>query len=501
MKWKCCLLFFLALTNLVKAQFGSLDNTFGTNGIVVNDEPQGSANAVSIQKDGKIVVAGNLNSGVGVIRYNTDGTFDHMFGSNGTIINSTGSFTSGANAIAIQPDNKIVIAGYSQNNGDYDDFLIIRYNPDGSPDKTFGTNGGILIKSISPFDDYANAIAVQKDGKIVVAGNAFINHNACIAVVRFNPDGSLDDLFGNGGIVITTELNYCFAYALTILPDNKIVIAGSEDFGFLVVRYNSNGEQDNTFGINGIVLTHIDQYDKATAISIQPNGKIIVAGNSGYAPNISIARYNDDGTLDTSFGKNGITTTSIKKSNIANAIIVQKDGKIVVAGTFGNQPDVNNSSIVLRYNPDGTQDSYFGDNGLFTTYIKDRSYGYALAIQSDEKIVVAGCSVISNPNYSWLDSNHFFVARYENNYTGINESKKWDTYSIYPNPTKSQLTIENTRKMTLLLLYDINGHILRSLPINDTSVNLDIGNLRNGVYLVKIIDEQSYSMIKILKEE
>jgi uncharacterized delta-60 repeat protein len=500
MKWKFCLLFFLALTNIVKAQFGSLDNTFGTNGIVVVDEPQGGANAVSIQKDGKIVVAGNLNSGVGVIRYNTDGTFDDMFGSDGTIINSTGSFHSEANALTIQTDNKIVIAGRSQNNGDYDDFLIIRYNPDGSLDKTFGTNGGIVITSISPFPDCANALAIQKDGKIVVAGNAFINNNSCIALVRYNPDGSLDDLFGNRGIIITNVLGYCFAYALTILPDNKIIIAGSGDFGFLLVRYNSNGEQDNTFGINGTVLTHIDQDDKATAISIQPDGKIIVAGNSGYINNISIARYNADGNLDTSFGKNGIVITSIKKSNMANAMIVQKDGKIVVAGTFSDQPNVDNSSIVLRYNPDGTLDSFFGANGLVTTYIKDRNYGNALTIQSDEKIVVAGCSQISTPYFPGSYSSHFFVARYENNYTGIDESKKWDTYSIYPNPTKSQLTIENTRKMTLLLLYDIDGHILRSLPINDTRVNLDIRNLRNGIYFVKIIDEQSFSMIKILKD-
>jgi uncharacterized delta-60 repeat protein len=490
-------LIILFVINIVNAQPGTLDNTFGTNGIVISTRT-GSANAISIQADGKIVTAGSLNCKIGVIRYNTNGTLDDTFGTNGVVSTHIGSFCSVAYAISIQTDGKIVVAGYSSDqNANNDDIVVIRYNLNGSLDSTFGTNGGVIITPVGYFMDDAYALSIQADGKIVVAGDTYNGTRSDIVIVRYNSDGSLDNTFGTNGIAISTRVGN--ANAMSIQTDGKIVIAGSSDYRFMVARYNSNGMIDNTFGTNGVVTTSIYSDDEANAMSIQTDGKIVVAGNSGYIKNAAVVRYNSDGTLDNTFGTNGIVTTSICQYNAINAISIQTDGKIIIAGYSFNGSKLDEISTVIRYNSEGKLDSIFGTNGIVATSIEEYNYAKAIAIQNDGKIVVVGYNSIKDPTYL-IYYNYFAVVRYNGDDVSANEYLDKKRYLMYPNPANSQITIESTQKIFLLTICDIDGQELKRQQINNTRTQLDISNLASGIYFVKLISDKTFVVRKIIKE-
>ncbi len=293
------------------------------------------------------------------------GLLDESFDGDGKVTTDIGSSYDSANAVAIQEDGKIVVAGYST--GSSDDFAVVRYNSDGSLDTYFGPNGnGKVTTDIgSSTADYARAIAIQGDGKIVVAGYS-TGSSDDFAVVRYNSNGSLDIYFGpNGNGKVTTDIGSStadYAYAVAIQGDGKIVVAGysfnGSNYDFVVVRYKSDGSLDTSFGSNsnGIVTTAIGSGDDfAHAVALQGDGKIVVAGVSYNGSNwdFAVVRYNSDGSLDTSFGSNsnGIVTTAIGSStDSAQAIAIQiigNIGKIVVAGYSNNGS--NFDFAVVRY--------------------------------------------------------------------------------------------------------------------------------------------------------
>ena len=285
------------------------------------------------------MVAGQTDVGIdthfALARYNTNGALDSTFGAGGIVTTDISDYNS-ARALAIQSDGKIVVAGYTSIGG-YNDFTVVRYNTDGSLDSTFGiANSGIALADFGGGNDYAYALGIQSDGKIVAAGRSFGND---FAVVRFNADGTLDTTFGAGGGVITAVGSYADkAYALGIQSDGKIVTAGHNEVGgaldeFALVRYTSNGALDSTFGTNGIVTTEIVNAS-ASAMRIQSDGKIVAAGRTsvGGGYDFALVRYNANGSLDTSFGTNGIVTTPIGGyTEYVSALGIQSDGKIVAS--------------------------------------------------------------------------------------------------------------------------------------------------------------------------
>jgi uncharacterized delta-60 repeat protein len=329
---------------------GSLDTTFGSTGKVTTDIGgiDDYAHAVARQGDGKIVAAGysynrtNYNSTFALVRYNMDGSLDTAFGTNGKVITAIGnsnvgvpgSSDDGAFAMAIQGDGKIVAAGYanSWNGSNYaNTFALARYNTDGSLDITFGSSG-IVTTVIDAYGfDYARAIVVQGDGKIVAVG---YTHNG-FAVVRYNTNGSLDTTFGTNGIVTTTISTGDLANAVAIQGDGKIVAAGTSWNGtndvFALVRYNTNGSLDTTFGGTGKVTTATSSYIVdaiANAVAIQGDGKIVAAGYSnninlnGTNDDFTLVRYNTDGSLD------GMMITAIASCNaigICNDVLIYRD--------------------------------------------------------------------------------------------------------------------------------------------------------------------------------
>lgn len=284
-----------------------------------------------------------------------------------------------------------MVAGYSIYATQYV-FALARYNTNGSLDNSFGNNG-IIITAIGN-DDYGRAVAIQADGKIVVTGYS----QGRIAVIRYTTNGSLDASFGNNGIVLTTVGTYDQANAVVIQPDGKIVVGGYTEIGshniFMVVRYNTNGGLDASFDSDGIATTPIGTTDdQGYALGLQTNGKIILAGYSvenNFLPIFALIRFNSNGSLDMSFDNDGIVTTNIVVNDRGQAVAIQADGKIVVTGTtYNGSHDI---FALARYNTNGNLDTSFDNDGILTTSIGIDDKANAVTIQADGKIVVAGYS-------------------------------------------------------------------------------------------------------------
>lgn len=319
---------------------GSLDPSFDGDGKIVADlgsENEDGATAFAIQPDGKIVIVGFANFQVLLARYNEAGRPDPSFGSDGKITDS--DWSGSAAVVAIQPDGKLIVAGeVSEGERGYLDFMLARYNSDGSPDSSFGSNGKITTDFNQNFD-YGNALALQPDGKIVVAGTAYKVLNPDFALARYNPDGSLDPSFDGDGKV-TTNLNggWDFAQALILQPDGKLVVAGNSSGQFALARYNSNGSLDTSFDGDGSVITDFGAgFEWVSALARQSTGELLVGGTTDTAgsgsADFALARYHEDGGLDASFGVDGKVTTDFSKGeDMIQDLALQADGKIVAVG-------------------------------------------------------------------------------------------------------------------------------------------------------------------------
>jgi uncharacterized delta-60 repeat protein len=404
---------------------GSLDITFGTGGKLTTDffSDYDVASAIAIQSDGKIIALGEAynntirNSDFALARYNTNGSMDNRFDRDGKL---AGYYAAGMGefvAIAVQNDGKIITAGYAYNSSNNVDFVLARFNADGMLDKTFNRTGRQTI-DYSGNDDYLQAIAIQNDGKIVVAGYSKKpdpsdpeSYLADFALARINPNGSLDNKFNRSGKQITDFFGGIDeAYSIVIQSDGKIVVAGGTentnetpvDFG--LARYNTNGSLDGTFGTAGKQTTDFaGNDDNGYALVIQNDGKIVVAGttyNNTTNNDFGLARYTTNGTLDVDFDGDGRQTADFFSSyDYALAVALQGD-KIVVAGQVFNTNGTRYDFGLARFNTtDGSLDASFGDNGKQSTdFFEDDDYAYDMALQTDNKIVIVGGVVNTGNN-------------------------------------------------------------------------------------------------------
>ncbi|MFG2985674.1 calcium-binding protein [Streptomyces sp. NPDC048258] len=360
---------------------GDLDPTFGTGGTVTTDFEGGNdvARGVAVQADGKIVAAGAGGAGdFTLARYNTDGSLDTTFDTDGKVTTDFAGGNDRANGVVVQADGKIVAAG-----GAGFDFGLARYNTDGSLDTTFGTGGKVITGFFA--GDEAFGVALQADGKIVAAGGTDTGSstNTDFALARYNTDGSLDTTFDTDGKVTTDfALGFDQAHGVKVQADGKIVAAGEgESAGnvdFALARYNTNGSLDTTFDTDGKVTTDFGGTERAFGVALQADGKIVAAGGSTA---FSLARYNTNGSLDTSFDTDGKVTTAF--AGQANGVALQADGKIVAAGGPGD-------FALARYNTNGSLDTSFGTGGTVTTNFGTFDNARGVALQADGKIVAAG---------------------------------------------------------------------------------------------------------------
>ncbi len=331
-----------------------------------------------------------------------DGDLDTSFGGDGKVTTNAGSSYTGAMGVAIQNDGKILAAGDSYTNStDKDDFVLLRYNPNGSLDTTFGSNGKVWTNfNGDGYRDYGRCIAIQNDGKIVMAGDTHNDYGpGDFALARYNPeDGSLDTTFDVDGMVVTNLGSSDAISSIVILESGKILVGGVSNQNFALVRYDSNGSVDTTFGSSGKVITDFGGQDSASDIAIQNDGKIVAAGTTdhgSYAFDFALARYDSNGSLDTTFGTDGKVITDFgPNGDRGYSVVIQSDGKIVVAGESGKTSTPSYSYFALaRYESDGSLDTTFDTDGKVTTdfgasvpHDKARS----VAIQNSGKIVVAG---------------------------------------------------------------------------------------------------------------
>jgi uncharacterized delta-60 repeat protein len=391
---------------------GTLDTTFGTRGKVIQliGTSHDGGNSLAIQSDGKILLGGSCKNGSNIdfciARFNFDGTLDTTFGSSGKVIQPIGSSHDWGRSLVIQPDGKILLGGDCKN-GSNKDFCIARFNSDGTLDTTFGTRGKV-IQPIGSDDDRGESLAIQPDGKILLGGYCNIgdNYNKDFCIARFNSDGTLDTSFGSSGKVIQPiGSSIDEGYSLAIQPDGKILLRGSCDNGsnldFCIARFNSNGTLDTTFGFSGKVIQPIGSFgDYGLSLAIQPDGKILLGGYC--AGDFCIARFNSNGTLDTTFGSSGKVIQPIGSSNdFGRSLVIQPDGKILLGGYCAGD------FCIARFDSNGTLDASFGSSGKVIQPIgSSDDAGQSLAIQPDGKILLGGYCFINTSNYD------FCIARF-----------------------------------------------------------------------------------------
>ena len=377
---------------------GNLDTTFNYTGVVTTtvNGKNISGTSVVIQPNGRILVAGTLQNSINqnfvVTRYLPNGKPDKTFNLTGTVIAPVGDGYLLGSDIAIQSNGRIIVAGSDDFGAGKFQIAAVRYQQNGSLDTTFA-NGGVLTTSTSNGNDFGYAVSVQPDDNILIAGRLDTES----AILRYTVTGTLDSTFNGDGIAKIDSISG-EVYDLDIKND-KIIAVGvaiqHHTSNFLVTRYNVNGKLDTTFNSIGVVTTSITTGTNDigfNGVAVQSNNKIVAAGegrDSNNAPVIILVRYNANGSLDTEFNGTGVVTTSIGSGVAAAKVAVQADGKIVVVGT--GIEDSKSKFVVVRYNPDGSLDAEFGDAGIVTSIFEvNGNTGRAVAIQNDGKIVVAG---------------------------------------------------------------------------------------------------------------
>lgn len=547
----------------------SMDTAFGTAGTVSTTFGTGlnEAQSAAVSPDGKIFVFGKsqpLDFGYmdfAIARYDSSGALDPALDGDGKLTTVFEMADDKPGHLLVQPDEKLIAigtSGYQQQNGTtVKNVALSRYNSDGSPDATFGNSG----KTVSVFGDHVNTIttaALQADGKIVLANMyaVFADPSYYYEIIRYNADGSLDTAFGTNGKVSTNFYAGCFAFQ----PDGKILVAGGGTLegtnGFILSRYSSNGTLDTSFDTDGHLPVSFGHLASGNAsVMVQPDGKIIFSGGTYNADlatgTFAAARFNPDGSPDTSFGDNGQVVTPIASTCIALKGFIQADGKILIAGTsdgihfssvqyhangtidtmygtagitttdlhtdsyyginsvalqpdgkfllavtqYGQDPNSNDFKI-KRINPDGTFDDDFGgQDGIATSFYDGYDEAFAIGLQSGDKIVVAG------PTHNGMNTD-FALARFTNVILDVAHFNGDSSgLVIYPNPAKDNLHIKTTVNGLEVIDYSIYN-MLGQLIYKNSGEDLEIwtANFSSGIYNIAIYTNKGTVSKKFVKE-
>ena len=486
------------------AQAGSFDTTFDTDGKSTYCYTPVSINALfdaQFQASGKIVTYNIINgaSVASLIRWNTNGSIDTTFGVNGSVsYNSTSPPFHNQNyyprQMVIQADNKIIIMGLQQGNLYPNAYWVVRLLADGALDTSF--NGtGYLDLLFGTIQDQGTCIAIQPDGKILVGGTSG-DTAQYFTVARLNNNGTLDTSFGTGGKVQTTfSGSESFTQSIAVQTDGRIVLGGytvniphAKDFA--LIRYNANGSIDEGFGTNGKVVTTIgENSDWITDLLIEPNGKIIAGGCNSFEsnPRLCMVRYLANGSIDNTFGSNGI---NINLDNYSRNCSIERqvDGKIVVSGGL-------DAAVfeIYRYNNNGTLDSSFGVNGFVEGFPALGDAAIKTLIQPDNKIVV--CGVTNSPDFT---QGCFAVIRLDPGTLTVEEFER-ENMVVYPNPATTILNIKNNNiTVEKMVIVDMLGKKILEQNGNLSAIN--IAALQQGLYVLQIVSEGKTFSYKFVKK-
>lgn len=516
-------LIMLSISFRSTAQNGNLDVSFGINGKVTIAVGQQSSEAkdIKVLADNKIILAGSAhNSGnnydFSLARFNPDGTLDTTFGSLGKVNTDYNNLSNTIQSICILSSGKILAVGtifYSPTQPG--DLLFARYNADGTLDTSFGNNG-LVVNDFEGRSDVPYQAVELPNGKILVTGESETTNSSKLITALYLPDMTLDPAFGTNGYYLSSG-NSSNSRVVHAINNDTFLVGGSSYNGsssndLFVWKFNSNGTLDTNFGINGKASTDFDQLnDYIQDMKVLPNGKIILLGQTTnlttYAKRISLARLNEDGTLDDTFGTNGKIMYAFDSSSneTPTSLFIRSNGNMVISCAIPN--NMENKFGLLFLDSNGVPDVSYGTNGWVFTPFNGNDVPKKVAEQADGKIVAAGfTSVIT----TWA-SGLFAMARYETEVSLNNEMfpKSLNNVYCYPNPVKDQLTISYnlTRPdKTTMTLYDNKGVEISTKPFkidftNEriTTIN-GLSSLAKGLYLLKVSSDRESHVLKILKD-
>lgn len=513
-------LLFLGLGMDARAQAGTPDPSFDGDGLVspVTYDPNGgfgdSGESLALQPDGKILLGGTSGNGtiagLVVSRFNTDGSPDSTFSSDGKVFTPIGTSNQKGRSVALQPDGRILLGGHFWNGSD-EDFVVVRYDADGALDSSFGT-GGIVTTDLSPYYDEGVALALQPDGKILLGGSSYVGMIRAFALVRYNADGTLDPSFSTDGKVTTmvgTNLSYALSVALQ--PDGKVLMTGTAQSGsdcyLALVRYNPDGSLDASFSSDGQVTTDVGpSAEQGYSVALQPDAKILVSGSTVGASSMEflLVRYNPDGSLDTTFSVDGFVSTEIAIWNdVGRSLALQPDGKVLVGGS--SYDGTLESFVLVRYNSNGSLDTSFSSDGIVTnTFGGSGGVGRSVLLQPDGRILLGGSLCLGL-------SCDFAIVRYLNDLNIGMADFQLDIASalIFPNPIFDRVTFSyelNETSHLSLQLVDAVGRTARSFFNDALRVHghqedlLDLSGLASGQYTLVLSNSKGSTSVKVLKQ-
>ncbi len=366
------------LTVTVRGPAGSLDTSFGADGI--SKTPIGQAEdygyAAAVQSDGKVILVGSVKGpnfeDFGIARFTRDGALDPTFGADGKVVVDFAGAADIARAVAVQADGKIVVAGGTSVTGDAERFGLLRLNANGSLDSSFGTGGKLTTAFSGSGADRANALLIQPDGKIVAGGQASFFRNSAdsgvdFAVARYLPSGAADSSFGTAGQVTTAMSTFGGSDKIFALALQGDRIVAAGGDVFQVARYSAAGVLDSTFGTGGKVNAVFPGSSGAMAVQVDAQQRLVIGGQEQM--NTAVVRLSANGTLDSSFGSGGKTVLKLNPSNwnVTTGVAVQTDGKIVTGSWVYEGNTSNDNFAVTRLNANGQVDTAFGTNGTTVT--------------------------------------------------------------------------------------------------------------------------------------
>lgn len=502
-------LLFICSYNYCYSQIGKIDSTFGTNGNTINFP---WVDQFIVQSDDKILIAGGAGNNFGLARFKSNGKVDSTFGNNGKATGTTDPDASeGCNGIALQQDGKIVV---SSSGTDNQHFILARYTSDGHLDQSFGTNG--IVKTIWGNWIQYPKLSVQSDGKIIAGGQGYISgQTRDFVLIRYNSNGSLDNTFGAFGKVNTSfSRPIATLTSLVVLSDGKILTAGFTDSTgilhekYAVAKYNSDGSLDNSFGTGGKLEPFLSNYYQDGTLSsviVQLDGRIVLAGGY-YDPNLAFVGYaclirlNSNGTFDNSFGNNGLLlenfdTAFFGPSNSFLGIVMQTDNKLIAVGQLHYNFNDSTNWAISRYKSNGVIDTTFGLNGRIVFYLAG-GWPNSVSLQSSGKILVNDLVMHRFLNDTFLGA----FDLYESN----------NTILIYPNPIQTQVTLKYMLKQDEQIsieLFDVLGKLVQQFITNETRTAgkheevLKLNELlTSGTYIINISNGKNSQGVKVVKE-
>lgn len=487
-KYILCTALFTLVPFILFSQDGTLDPSFGNGtGYVITDfgGPDDMSYASLEQTDGKIVAFGFSDYGgeQSLSRYLPDGSLDNSFGTDGKVttdFNNEGNFIFYA-TINQQVDGKLLSSATNRLPGGNQDFFMARYLTNGDLDTSFGNNGTVMTDY---GEDVLSATALLPDGKILAGGWSQIGSSRYLLLTKYLSNGDLDTSFGVDGIVATyLHDSPTIVFPFMVQPDGKILVAFRGTSGFLTFhQYLDNGTLDPTFGTNGVVVANIASGLLYGSIAMKENGNIVAAMRLG-DNNVVLAQFLPNGSMDTSFGTNGITSVNVDYDVPVDVLLDQDENILISGNNFGFEVG---QYYLTRYDPNGILDTTFGANG--TTELGFESH--AITAQSDGKILVTGGT------YWYSGPVDFVIVRFRNGSLGISDTEQLN-FTIYPNPSQDLFTIKSGVLLGSVSyqISDASGKVIQTGNLEGTEAKIDLSRVAKGLYFIQV----SNTTLKLIK--